>query len=288
MLSQLDAFGRSVVGDPLDKSPLNFDSDFAYANYGRRYPIRDGILDCRLLPTRTTHEQRVWLEGQVEFEQWNAAVWLDQAQEVHQAERDALAHVYADFDFSNKRVIDVGGSCGLLRHFLPIGAPYLVVDPHQNVLAQVQGRQGLLATYPFLRDPLNFVCADAEFLPIQSSTFDVVHMRSCIDHFLNPELALSEGYRVLDGSGTLIVGTSLEDGHTRASVATRARNLAAKLAGRAEHDHHTWHPTMQSVQTLIEDAGFRVDERVLQDGFDGRVIYLYCSKVSGATNPRTA
>jgi len=44
------------------------------------------------------------------------------------------------------------------------------------------------------------------------STFDWVHMRSVLDHFQDPYLALKEAYRVLRFNGTLLIGLAVRGG----------------------------------------------------------------------------
>jgi SAM-dependent methyltransferase len=106
-----------------------------------------------------------------------------------------------------------------------------VVDPHIDIFGQNSNLPELVAVCPFLPDALNFICADAEFLPIQQMSFDVVHMRSCIDHFLNPELALFEAHRVLQRTGQLIVGASLFEEGGESALSIKFQSLSPDCEG---------------------------------------------------------
>jgi len=61
----------------------------------------------------------------------------------------------------------------------------------------VLGKQlsAITPAYPCLDQHLNFIAACAEFLPLQSNSFDWVHMRSMLDHVQSPDLALMEAHR---------------------------------------------------------------------------------------------
>ena len=148
------------------------------------------------------------------------------------------------------------------------------------------------------------VQANAEFLPIRDTSFDTVHMRSCLDHFAAPQLALLEAYRVLRKGGALVIGLSLEGGYklgddsVEEKVATttvgrakrtaidalkknpaafqKAMALRAKVLG-GDHDHHIFHPTHDNLMAMTAAAGFRFDKELWQSGYHN-VLYLQVRK----------
>lgn len=280
----LDNFGLTVIADPLDKSVLSINRTQAISSYGRIYSMFDGVFDLRLLPMVTTQDQLTSSLEQNSYEDWNTNIWLSGDVD-YVIERENLNQIYSKFDFVGKKVLDPGGGCGLLRHFLPSDSSYMIIDPHL-AFADIKSSHSLLTAYPFLLNDVNFIRGDAEFLPIRSSSFDVVHMRSCIDHFPNPELALYEAFRVLTNGGDLIIGTSLEVDSSNVSRIQRGADRLTRLIGRGELDHHSWHPTLSNLISLVAVCGFTVEELIYQTGYGNRVVYLFCKKSSNSENYR--
>ena len=146
---------------------------------------------------------------------------------------------------------------------------YLCCDTFINVFDSIAKRPNLLKTYPFLNDEMNFISCDAEFLPLKSLSFGTVHKRSVIDHFLNPELALIEAYRVLEQNGCLIVGLYVHGGkdgketfvqHTKEFI----KLLLPYIGITKYQDHHVWHPEYIDLINLIRSCGFEIDKTYWQ------------------------
>lgn len=121
------------------------------------------------------------------------------------------------------RVLDVGGCEGKLRHFLQKDSVplYVSVDPLINVFQNFESRPNLLKAYPCLNKPCNFLSCHAENLPFIANTFDWVHMRSVLDHFQDPYLALKEAYRVLKPGGSLLIGSTVYGGKSSLKIEDR-------------------------------------------------------------------
>jgi ubiquinone/menaquinone biosynthesis C-methylase UbiE len=148
-----------------------------------------------------------------------------------------------------------------------------------------------------------FLQGSAELLPVADLYFDTVHMRGCLDHFTAPHVALLEAYRVLKFGGKLVVGLTLEGAFqkddldwkpaARHPVSTgiyksgvRALKNYPKVFGAVSrtkarlmghHDHHIFHPTYESLTSLVTTAGFRVEQEVWQKAYHN-VLYLAASK----------
>ncbi len=285
-LTKLDAWARELIVDPLSKQPLaeGDGHDCLLSPYGREYPIVDGILDLRLLNNETTQDQRLWREGQRQYEKAaHAHQTLDPLEDP--AERDSIRSIYDDIPVEGD-CLDVGGHQGRLRAFLDSDQRYISCDPFVQVFQGIEDCPNLLKAYPFLLEPVNFVCCDAEFLPFRSCSFETVHMRSVIDHFLNPELALNEAYRVLKTGGNLIAGLFVEGGKTgRVGAKHRVKELTKAmlfLVGiKRFQDHHIWHPTYDQLVKLISDCGFEISKVRWQEGCQNGVCYIKCTKRSG-------
>lgn len=286
---KLDSWVKEIIVDPLSKEPLtiNKEKTFIFSTYGRKYPVKDELLDLRLLNNETTADQKAWNEGQREYEKCSAvSASLDQKQDYF-AEIEGVKEVYDDIPVRGS-CLDVGGHQGRLRQFLSPGQDYITCDPFLNVFDDLDKQPNLLKAYPFLLEPVNFVCCNAEFLPFRPAFFQTVHMRSVIDHFFSPELALNEAYRVLRTDGILIVGSSVYGGKrgkpgAKFLVKKFAREIIAAAGMKRFRDYHVWHPTYKELTGLILNSGFEIEKVHWQKGYKDTVCYVCARKCLGLT-----
>lgn len=290
---KLDNWAREIMVDPLSKEPLtlNAEKTFLVSSYGRKYPIQDDLCDLRLLNNETTPDQRAWKEGQREYIKWATNSAAQDQLEIYLAQIEGVRDVYKNIPVEGS-CLDVGGHVGKLRQFLAPGQPYITCDPFLHVFDGLDERPNLLKAYPFIKEPVNFVCCDAEFLPFRSSYFQTVHMRSVIDHFLSPELALNEAYRVLKADGTLVVGLLVQGGKQgQPENKSRAKEFVWALLAAAgmqrTKDHHVWHPTYQELTGLITACGFNIEKVHWQKGYNDTVCYIRAGKRPGLTRRNT-
>lgn len=286
---KLDNWVREIIVDPLSKEPLttNEEKTFLFSPYGRKYPIKDELLDLRLLNNETTADQKIWKEGQREYERWSASIASKDKKQDYFAEIEGVREVYDDIHVEGC-CLDVGGHQGRLRQFLSPGQDYITCDPFLHGFDDLDKQPNLLKAYPFMLEPVNFVCCDAEFLPFRSAFFQTVHMRSVIDHFLSPELALNEAYRVLRTDGALIVGLFVHGGKRgKPDIKSIAKELVRETliaAGiKRFKDYHVWHPTYKELTGLISDCGFKIEKVHWQKGYNDTVCYVRARKYSGLT-----
>ena len=113
-------------------------------------------------------------------------------------------------------------------------------------------------------------------------------MRSVIDHFLSPELALNEAYRVLESDGCLIVGLYVyggKDGNPgiKSQAKEFVREKLVSFGIKRFQDHHVWHPTYEELVNLITCCGFNIDKVHWQQGHNDTVCYLRARKQHGLT-----
>lgn len=289
---KIDDWVKEILVDPLSKQSLIISDDgkFLLSPYGREYPIVNGIYDLRLLNNETTHDQKTWKDGQREYENDSMSGSIAD-NENYDIELEGVRDVYEEIPIEGS-CLDVGGHQGRLRAFLDPNQKYLSCDPYLNVFDGIAKRQRLIKTYPFLLEPVNFLSCDAEFLPLKSCVFETVHMRSVIDHFLNPELALNEAYRVLQDNGSLIVGLYIHGGkdgkvtlkqHTKETV----RSILPYFGIHKYTDHHVWHPTYKELTNLISECGFEIDKVYWQKRHNNTVCHIRSLKKKGLTRRST-
>lgn len=254
---------REIIVDPISKIEFKKISASRFtAPCGFYY---DYILDVPDFRVNLNNTQDAWTFGQLEFEKWFLS-YLDKGEEDPQFYGDEVrrdAPIYEKFAIKNMgRVLDVGGQLGHIRKYLALDQEYCSIDPFIGAHRLATNKKQLFTVYP-LAQPLNFISGFAEFLPFQAMSFQVINMRSCLDHFFNPQQALLEAFRVLQPGGHLIIGLTLEGQTTKAKI----KDLIRPIAGTFFHkfqDHHMWHPTYVNLITITKNCGFRLVEEYWQ------------------------
>ncbi|HET7912750.1 MAG TPA: methyltransferase domain-containing protein [Pseudolabrys sp.] len=257
---QLDQWVLPLLADPVTKKHKN-----AHA-----FACHEGVIDARVY-LRHTPGFTGWSGGQEFYESWQKRTEAD-----YQGEIEGTVPVYDHLAISG-RILDVGGSFGTLRHFLPRESEYLSADPFIDCLAYTSA--AMRSAYPCLSKPLNLIGACAEFLPLQADAFDWVHMRSVVDHFHSPDLALLEARRVLKPHGKLVVGLYVDGGKSGRRPPGRAikealRPLLVAAGFKRFKDHHVFHPTFEGLKELVADCGFHITDVYWQPQWADQVCYV--------------
>jgi SAM-dependent methyltransferase len=260
----LEPWVIQALADPITKLPST----------PERIGQTNGIIDARRY-LRNTPGFRLWDEGQKAYEAWDQRTVEDYEREI-----EGVAPVYDRIRMTG-RVLDIGGGHGSVRHFLPAGTEFLSVDPFIDCCNQIPPQK--MRAYPCLSLRLNFIAACAEFLPVQASMFDWVHMRSMLDHVQSTDLALMEAHRVLRSNGRLVVGLYVDGGKSGRRTLDRQMKEAARAALIAVglsrfKDHHVFHPTFEGLQKLVADTGFIVEDVYWQPQWNDTVCYLTARK----------
>lgn len=96
------------------------------------------------------------------------------------------------------KILDVGCGNGNLFTFLPDGKYELFgVDFSENMIAEAKKN---------CKDKASFSVADAERLPFDDDTFDILVCNASFHHYIHPNAVLEEMNRVLKIGGRLLIG----------------------------------------------------------------------------------
>jgi hypothetical protein len=131
----------------------------------------------------------------------------------------------------------------------------------------VLGKQLSVITpaYPCLDQHLNFIAACAEFLPLQSNSFDWVHIavdaRSCA----KSRSRADGGPSRLKPTGQLVIRLYVDGGKSGKRTLERqlkeiARTILVACGVTRHKDHHTFHPTFANLCKIITDNRFSLDD----------------------------
>ncbi len=196
-------FVHSLLACPVCKGGLEFSSNLILcAACELRFPqFRDDCVD--LFPVHLfDSEMNGWLERQRETECAYADLIGNPAHAIQAYRNDygPYAPLLASY---RGRVLDIGGGNGLVRHYLPSDAEYVVVDPSLDWLAPAWA--SIAEEFPCLGEELCFVRGVGEHLPFRDRTFDGALSIWSLNHVGHPERMMREAWRVLRPLGRFLV-----------------------------------------------------------------------------------
>lgn len=274
LIDNLSPFFKSVAACPISKERLTLNGGVLSAPCGLRYENGDLRVGLEFSDG--------WRTAQHDYEKFNRQYLLADALGYQEAD-DSLREIYTGLGI-NGNVLDVGGGPGLVVQQAGLNPDTFVsVDPIPFRWINLNASSAFARHYANCAT-LCRVPAFAEFLPIVSGAMDYVHMRSCLDHFANPHLALLEAYRVLKADGRLVIGIALQGAYPRKArgpiqsiknVVKRtawARNIYERF-----FDHHQFHPTREGLQTMLNNSGFSVKKEIWEKAFYN-VVYVLAEK----------
>ena len=303
-LVKLDEFFASILCCPLCKGMLRVgqgncycqDCDTHYAAIGESYEFRIRY-PTYCLSTQLDKFEKI----QAIYESFASNIRSEDPLSSYSEGLNSVKEMYEDeFDISGV-VLDVGGGQGKLRHFLNLKDPanrYCCIDPFVETFKEPEIFSNAALVYPCLKDPLNFVSGIAERLPFQAKKFDYVHMRSVLDHFYDPYVAMKEAYRVLKPEGKLLVGLSVTGGNSSldGSKISRlqkkmrdeglwktSRHVASKalrsiLEFKKADDDHMFHWNYDDLVDMVSLTGFDIEKCYWQKPPYEHCVYLLLQK----------
>lgn len=96
------------------------------------------------------------------------------------------------------KLLDIGCGNGNLFNCIPDKKYELYgVDFAENMISEAKLNCG---------EKASFLTADAERLPFDDNTFDIITCNASFHHYIHPDAVLKEMHRVLKTGGTLIIG----------------------------------------------------------------------------------
>lgn len=253
----LNDFVLSRLVCPISKRPLVREGEDFVAPCGFTYKSADFRVGLEF--------QETWHKGQVHCEQVALTEINNPSGTVSnwKLNDEEVQEVYAKIQMFGD-ILDVGGWWGILPRQTDLDiSRYAVIDPMECLWSQIN-KSGEFAQHYGMIAQVPRILGNAEFLPFADSTFDMIHMRSCLDHFANPALALQEAFRVLRPGGRLVVMLALEGTYKKSqpTVRQRMKNALISLPGgwtlfeMLVQDHHIFHPTYDGLMKLLKDANF--------------------------------
>ncbi len=265
-------FYLSLLADPVTKKPVDAS---AFSNI-------NGVIDARIF-LKNTYGFNDWFDGQVSYEKLVSKSSSNLLAEIenYRTEIKFDRPIYEHYRM-NGRILDVGGSWGTVREFLPKDIHFISIDPFINCLNEIS--KSRYEAYACLSQPLNFIAATAEFLPFVSESFDWIHMRSMIDHVQVPDLALMEARRVLKPDGRILIGLYVDGGKSgiissKERIKNKIKQVLESVGIDHWKDHHIWHPTYKGLCKLIVDNGFEIEDVYWQPRHVDKVCYISAYKV---------
>jgi len=163
--------------------------------------LRNDCIDLLPEPCLADEPTR-WIERQREMETWykDLIASPNRACDCFLHDYSPIASVLATL---SGVVLDVGGGIGLVRHYLPRGTEYIIIDPSLQWLRTEWS--SLTAHFPCLKLLPNFVRGVGEYLPFPPRAFDTVLACWSLNHTRNPGQVFREVWRVLRSSGRFLI-----------------------------------------------------------------------------------
>jgi ubiquinone/menaquinone biosynthesis C-methylase UbiE len=293
---------KDILCCPICKGNLSFEGNYTCSECYESYDIIElNLIEKSLLTLNTLVKYPryclpetyiKWRDVQDNYEKFHKKMLLHDDLDVYLSQIDSVDEIYKKEFMLSGSVLDVGGHQGRLRYFMNNDVNrYVSIEPFAEVFNGLNNQPNLLKAYPFISKPHDFIVGRAERLPFKSNTFDWVHMRSVVDHFLDPYIALKEACRVLKPGGSLLIGVAIlekmavigQKGNLSSVVyalLSRLKNVFYGKAANVNTDKdHLFHFTYHELLDLILKAKFVVTKEHWQ-----KPPHDYCLYLSAVVN----
>jgi ubiquinone/menaquinone biosynthesis C-methylase UbiE len=147
------------------------------------------------------------------------------------------------------RILDVGCGNGNLFRFLPDGKYELHgIDFSENMIGQAKRN---------CKTQASFSVADAEHLPFDDNSFDIIVCNASFHHYICPDAVLKEMRRVLKPSGKLLIGDPYVPGIARPLI-----NVLIKFSKKGDYHIYGFNEMQELMlkNELIPLSSFKTGE----------------------------
>jgi ubiquinone/menaquinone biosynthesis C-methylase UbiE len=168
-------------------------------------------------------------------------------------QKRAASYQLYGIDFQGKEVIDIGGGTGIIALMaLEMGASKIVCGDISEFMLE-RGREKAKAI-GFGPGMIEFCQLDAESLPYDDNSFDIVMTGMAFGLFPDQKKAVKEMFRVLRPGGLVALGAHGPEHYWEAiDTNLRAINKKYVLGYRLEF----WPRSEKQINLMMEDAGFK-------------------------------
>ena len=165
--------------------------------------------------------------------------------------KKAYTEMYAKIrkSIQNKKVLELACGTGLIsNHVADVSKAYIATDFSENMLMQAQKKKST--------EKLHYMKANAEALPFENHSFDVVIISNALHMMPNPEKVLAEIARVLKTGGILIAPQFID--HTSGTSEKIFSTLLTVAGIRFETKWNT-----EEYLDFLKQNRFRVKKKIL-------------------------
>ena len=165
------------------------------------FPIRDGILVAKEEPSSDNKIAQDFYNSALwpKFRVWESIFWFFHGGE-RKSRNEILKHLPTDPDLA---LLDIAIGDGVYTRWLPESWSTVGLDVSTTQLKSCLARNG--------ERNLRLILGEAESLPFDDNSFDVVLSIGGFNHFHDPELSLREMARVAKQGAKVIIADELPD-----------------------------------------------------------------------------
>jgi len=221
------------------------------------YPIRYGVPDFIETQIDTSELfENVQIDYTISSKPWVSPLSATYVELTHNIEHRKFKWV-AEHLKRKIRILDIGCGCSKFTHenrsFTLIrenASYYAAVEPSWEMLSQSISEQSILPTF----ENFTLVRGVGEALPFPDDSFDLIIIKSTLDHCHDAEKTIQECFRVLAPGGTVLITLQNFRSWQRRLIALL---MPGKYKRHRKQDHHASPFWPGKLKQLLLDQGFQ-------------------------------
>lgn len=181
---------------------------------------------------------------------WKGKTFIERSRDVHSRvfEAERIWTILKLMGSNHgKKILEVG--CG-------VGGIVSKLNPAENELVGVDISSFALNVARKKYPQITFVRGNAEQLPFEKESFDIVLFPNVIEHLLLPQEALKEIYRILKKGGVFVISTP-----NRLQLGNRIRIMMRRQLTKRDEIEHIREFSLRELAVLLNKAGFDIKAR---------------------------